>query len=296
MSCLNTTDRFEGLNTLGVELVKAVNKDGKIIGACFVVPERLVVNGQTHDAHWLFDFAVRPEVEGVGAMIFLKLMSVYPLALVIGANEPTPTLCNRLRWKSRSDVWRWVHPLRTRKLVAQYADRLSNYEAFCLKAASLLYGPIIWCMIRIAGLFSHGYKVEHEFDAVCSNNGQDKTFASSHLRAIAASKWLNTLVIRKGDQRLELIMRAGLARVTRDDFCGLARLLAHLVAWRFLSTQQVDAVELIATTGSRVQSLKMGYVSFCMPLFIWDKHKKLSDTLEELDLNNVTFASTEKIL
>ena len=287
-------ERFQAFQQLGVELVLAQENE-ELLGVAFLLPDKYQSTTQEHNFVWLFRVFSRPQAKNLGALMLLKIMNWYPVIMGIGITPVAAKLYQTLRWKQYDQVWRCVHPIKLKKMVEQYTDRLGGFWKV------KFFKTIGWGYELVSSLaeslINSRYAAEQKTPRFLKE--LETLPNDSHLerKLKIVSSYLTLYRITKGDKALEAFAIMGIGRIVRDDFQGLKRFLAHVKLWQDLRKNDASFSEYIATSErDKSQAYYCGYIPLRMPIYYWDKHKILDDYFINFATSNFNFASCDKLL
>jgi len=282
LRALHTRERFEALQRLGVELVVA-RDGGRMDGVCFALPCRYELGGETVEWASLFHLATRPETKNIGALMMMRLMSLYPAVVSIGVTDEATRLYVALRWKRYDGLWRGVHPVDMKLMAAAYVDRLHQpWQRFAFRALSGVY--------NVAGSLA---EAALSWGVPC-RQWEPSSTPDSRLAAKGALMATYLGMFSSG-KRTSFVDWAGVGRGLNSFPEGWGGLREHARIWREFRRRGVKLCEVLATTPeAKVRLLRLGYVPMAMPMWYVDKNGMAGKLIEALKRNEISYFHLDK--
>jgi hypothetical protein len=265
--------RFAGFQRLGVELVVA-RHEGRMQAVCFALPVEHLLDGEPVKWVYLFQLANRLEGPGVGGLLLLQIMKIYPAIVSMGVTSDMDRLYPVLKWKRHESVWRGVHPVSLARTLADYGPRLAHpWQRRLLRWVAHLYdrvSPVAeW-------LLSMGAPITRE------SLGQGR-------RGVVA----DYLEFWRSGQ-LEMVDVDGIGRVAGS---GWASWRQHAALWRLMRRRGVKLCEmLLLSQAAKWRALGCGYVPLPMSTWYRDTSGTLDRIMPRLQDLGVSFLDTDKIV
>lgn len=285
LAALDTPARLQGLQQLAVELVVA-EENGRMEGVCFVLPSAGELDGKRIEWVQLFQLATRPESGNIGGMLMWRIMSLYPAILSLGVTDVAERMYQVLRWKRYDQVWRGVHPICMRHMLADYGDRIpSAWKRTALGALATLYDLAAPPLEALLG-WGIPCSVGTDSSVPC---GQSSLSSKKDIVA-AYLDWFRA-------PELEAANAAGAARIAGNPRLEFSALRQHAALWRALRRGGAKFCEVLLTSpAAKQRAMRLGYVPLAMPAWYWDKSGTMEKWLASLPQREFSFLDTDKIL
>jgi hypothetical protein len=265
--------RFVGFQKLGVELVVA-RHERRMQAVCFALPVEHVLDGQQVKWVHLFQLASRREGPGVGGMLLLQIMKIYPAIVSMGVTPAMDRLYPVLKWKRHESVWRGVHPLSLARTLGDYGTRLGTpWQRRVLGWVAVVYdaaSPLVEWLLATGATGTRG-----------AAEGGRKGAVASYLE-----------LLRSGE--LEMVDVDGIGRVAGGGWASWRR---HAALWRAMRRRGVRFCEmLLLSDQAKHRALWRGYVPVAMSTWYRDPSGVLDRVMPRLEELGLSFLDTDKIV
>jgi hypothetical protein len=278
----HTRERFQALQKLGVELIAAREGD-RLQGVCFALPCRYEFDGDLVEWVNLFQLATRPETKNIGALILMRIMSLYPTVVSLGVTEEATRMYVALRWKRYDEVWRGVHPIDMKRMADDYGERLQEpWKRGALRALAGVYNV---CASPVEAALGAG---------VPCGRWDPASARSAQLREKGTVVGAYFPLLRCGGST-RFVDAGGTARVLNSYRDGWGGLREHARMWRELRRRGAKLCEVLATTAAaKDRLLRLGYAAVPMPMWYQDKNGMGAKLIAAMQRNEVSFFHTDK--